>query len=69
MFIEASEVPLPSLGNEEQDFNGFNTVIDEIEAIMSLIENNKKAYEAKVWKIVKRVSNITSNIKRKLKKQ
>ena len=43
MFIEASEVPLPSLGNEEQDFNGFNTVIDEIEAIMSLIENNKKA--------------------------
>ena len=38
-------------------------VKDEIAAIKSLIDNNKKMFDAKVWKIEKKVSNISSNLK------
>ena len=37
---------------------------DEIEAIKSLIENNKRTLDAKVWKIEKKVSSSAINLKK-----
>ena len=64
LIAEAARIPLPSQGDDEQSFHGFNTVFDEIEAIKSLIENNKRTHDAKVWKIEKKVSNSSINIKK-----
>ena len=35
--------------SDESMFNGFNTVIDEIEEIKRIMELNKKAAELKTW--------------------
>ena len=64
LIAEAARIPLPSQGDDEQSFHGFNTVFDEIEAIKSLIENNKRTHDAKVWKIEKKVCNSSINIKK-----
>ena len=64
LIAEAARIPLPSQGDDEQSFHGFNTVFDEIEAIKSLIENNKSNHDAKVWKIKKKISNSSSNLKK-----
>ena len=50
--------------SDESMFNGFNTVIDEIEEIKAMIERNKKLSEAKEWKREKKLSNITTEIKK-----
>ena len=50
--------------SDESMFNGFNTVIDEIEEIKAMIERNKKLSEAKDWKREKKLSNITTDIKK-----
>ena len=39
-------------------------MVDEIKAIKSLIEKNKNAYDAKVWKIEKRCASVSSNMKK-----
>ena len=64
LIAEATRIPLPSQGDDEQSFHGFNTVFNEIKAIKSLIENNKRVYDAKFWKVGKRISNISSNMKK-----
>ena len=64
IFIEASEIPLPLQESEEKGFHGFSTVLDEIESIKTLIERNKKSQDAKIWKIEKKVYNISSSVKK-----
>ena len=49
--------------SNESMFNGFNTVIDEIEEIKQMIEKNKKTAEAKDWRYEKKISSITTDIK------
>ena len=44
IITEASRILLPSQGDDEWSFHGFNTVFDEIKAIKTLIESNKKTY-------------------------
>ena len=50
--------------DEGEGFHGFNTVIDEIEAIKSLIEGNKKTSDSKAWKLEKKVTSLTMNEKK-----
>ena len=50
--------------SDESMFNGFNTVIDEIEEIKAMIERNKKLAETREWKREKKLSNITTEIKK-----
>ena len=59
IFIEASEIPLPLQESEEQGFHGFSTVLDEIESIKALMSQ-----DAKIWKIEKKVYNISSSVKK-----
>ena len=40
------------------------TLIDEIEEIKAMIERNKKVSEAKDWKREKKLSNLTTDIKK-----
>ena len=50
--------------SDESMFNGFNTVIDEIEEIKRIMELNKKAAELKTWNQEKKIVNICSEMKK-----
>ena len=50
--------------SNERMFNRFNTVIDEMEEIKQMIEKNKKTAEAKDWRHEKKISSITTDIKK-----
>ena len=45
-------------------FNGFNTVMDEIEEIKRLMELNKKTAESKSWNQEKKIVNFCSKMKK-----
>ena len=61
---DPSSIPLPTQDEEVGEFHGFNSVIDEIEAIKELIERTKKNSESRAWKTEKKVSGISINIKK-----
>ena len=56
--------PLPTQDEDVGEFHGFNSVIDEIEAIKELIERTKKISESKAWKMEKKVSSMSINLKK-----
>ena len=50
--------------SDESMFNGFNTVIDEIEEIKRIMELNKKATELKSWNQEKKLVTMRSEMKK-----
>ena len=44
-------------------FNGFNTVIDEIEELKQVIEKNKKTSEARKWNNEKKIVSMNTEVK------
>ena len=50
--------------SDESMFNGFNTVMDEIEEIKRLMELNKKTAESKSWNQEKKIVNFCSKMKK-----
>ena len=50
--------------SDESMFNGFNTVIDEIEEIKRIMELNKKAAELKTWNQEKKIVTMCSEMKK-----
>ena len=50
--------------SDKSMFNGFNTVMDEIEEIKRLMELNKKTAESKSWNQEKKIVNFCSKMKK-----
>ena len=50
--------------NDDSMFNGFNTLIDEIEELKLLIEKNKKISETKNWNNEKKIVSVNTELKK-----
>ena len=50
--------------SDKSMFNGFNTVMDEIEEIKRLMELNKQTAESKSWNQEKKIVNFCSKMKK-----
>ena len=58
--------PLQVLLREDDNaaFSGFSTVMEEIQVIKNIMEKNRKAAEAKDWKLEKRLATVSTDLKK-----